>query len=585
MKLNYLNEILYLLGPDRHKLPIMVMMFLAISFLDLAGIGMIGPYVALVVDPEAMDGTLGHIVDWLGMTTNVNKLLIILGGGLFVIFLLKTISMIGINYVIIKFGHKQMVRLRSLLMQNYQSLSYNEYLQRNSSQYIHSIQNLTGGYSFVVKTLLRVISNCIIGMAILGFLAWVNGPVLLLLAGLLLTMIFAYDRIFRVKLKTYGEKANRATVLMTQGIYEGIEGLKEIRILGKESYFFRKVYKGSLELGRYGINQEVITTMPRFLIELIVVSFIILLVNYLIFLEQETKTMLPTLGIFGIAVLRLLPTVTMLTNSISQLRYARDNVSRLYKDLGSLKHLKLEKPMDKKISHTHPFHSMTLQHINFYYPNSQSITLNNISIDIRVGEAIGIFGPSGTGKTTLIDVLLGLLEPQEGKLIYNGKHLNKNLNEWHSQVAYLPQQVFLIDDTLRRNIALGVEENNIEEAHIIQSIKRAKLLNLIDELPDGINTYIGERGVRLSGGQRQRVALARAFYHDRSVLIMDESTSNLDNETEQEIIEEIKHLKGDKTIIVIAHRLSTLAHCDRIYFMEQGHISKVGTPEQLLGIT
>jgi ATP-binding cassette, subfamily B, bacterial PglK len=538
-----------------------------------------------VVDPEAMDGTLGHIVDWLGMTTNVNKLLIILGCGLAGVFLLKTISMIGINYMIIKFGHNQMVRLRSLLMQTYQSLSYKEYLQRNSSQYIHSIQNLTYSYSFVVKTLLRVISNCIVGMAILVLLAWVNGPVLFLLAGLLLTMIFAYDRIFRVKLKTYGEKANRATVLMTQGIYEGIEGLKEIRILGKESYFFRKVYKGSLELGRYGINQEVIMTMPRYLIEFVVVSFIVLLVNYLIFIEQGIKTMLPTLGIFGIAVLRLLPTLTMLSSSISQLRYARDNVSRLYKDLGRLKHLKLEKPMDKKISHTHPFHSLVLQQINFSYPNSQSITLNNISIDIRIGEVIGIIGPSGTGKTTLIDVLLGLLEPQDGKLIYNGKHLNKNLNEWRSKIAYLPQEVFLIDDTLRRNIALGVEENNIEETRIIQSIKRAKLLNLIDELPDGINTFIGERGVRLSGGQRQRVALARAFYHERSVLIMDESTSNLDNETEQEIIEEIKHFKGDKTIIVIAHRLSTLAHCDRIYCMEQGHISKVGKPEEILEIT
>jgi len=205
-----------------------------------------------------------------------------------------------------------------------------------------------------------------------------------------------------------------------------------------------------------------------------------------------------------------------------------------------------------------------------------------LCLDFNRGDSIGLIGVSGSGKTTLVDLLLGLLVPQEGKVTYNGKSLDKNLDSWLSHVAYISQQVFLTDDTLRRNIAFGIEDKSIDETRVKECLARASLAELVNDLPEGIDTFVGERGVRLSGGQRQRVALARAFYYSRDVLIMDESTSALDNETEAEIVKEIKSLKGKITMVVISHRHSTVMHCDRIYKIEKGKIIAFGSPQEML---
>ena len=206
----------------------------------------------------------------------------------------------------------------------------------------------------------------------------------------------------------------------------------------------------------------------------------------------------------------------------------------------------------------------------------------NISLSIKNGESVGLIGASGAGKTTLVDILLGLLQPQEGDILFNNRSLNETLALWRAQVAYLPQEIFLIDNTLLSNVALGVLDDSIDREKVMNALKKACLEELVDNLPKGIDTMIGERGVRLSGGQKQRVALARAFYHGRNVLVLDEATSSLDHETEKEIIEEIRYFKGEKTMIIIAHRLTTVQHCDRIYVLENGEIIRQGTPKNIL---
>jgi len=265
----------------------------------------------------------------------------------------------------------------------------------------------------------------------------------------------------------------------------------------------------------------------------------------------------------------------------SALRFNRDSVSRLYQDVTSMH--PAEKYSGEKISAIYePFDLLTIDNISFRYPMAEHDALSQLVIEIHAGESIGLIGSSGSGKTTLVDTLLGLMEPQQGKITFNGKPLMESLTIWRSHVAYLPQQVFLIDNTLRRNIALGIVDEEIDEHRLMSALDKARLLELVEQLPEGIDTLLGEKGVRLSGGQRQRVALARAFYHERDVLVMDEATSALDNETEQEIVEEIQRLKGKKTMIVIAHRLTTVQHCDRIYKMEKGKIVASGTPQEIL---
>ena len=228
------------------------------------------------------------------------------------------------------------------------------------------------------------------------------------------------------------------------------------------------------------------------------------------------------------------------------------------------------------------FHKLVLDGIQYFYPESKMPALDQISLRIQEGETVGFIGPSGAGKTTLVDLILGLLKPSKGSLLYNGEELKGSLSRWQSQIAYLPQQVFLIDNTLRNNVALGINDNEIDDQLVHESLYNASLKAFVDTLPQGVETKLGERGVRLSGGQRQRVAIARAFYHGRNVLVMDEATSALDHETESEIVEEIKRLKGKKTIIVIAHRLTTVEHCDRIYCLEKGKIVNSGPPSKIL---
>ena len=246
------------------------------------------------------------------------------------------------------------------------------------------------------------------------------------------------------------------------------------------------------------------------------------------------------------------------------------------------------KNQDSKIQNISPdyredtFKSLKIDNISFQYPNAKTKAINSVSFEIHSGESIGIIGPSGSGKTTLIDILLSLLKPQEGRILYNSALLSEKEGNWRSQIAYLPQQVFLIDSSLKLNVALGDDESSFDEKRLTSALKKARLSELADQLPQGVDTLLGERGIRLSGGQRQRVALARAFYHGRNILVMDEATSALDNETEREIVNEIELLKGEVTMIVIAHRLTTLQHCDKIFKLKDGQIVNSGTYNQLI---
>jgi ATP-binding cassette, subfamily B, bacterial PglK len=580
----YFREVIYLLGDDKRKLPWMIILFGAVSMLDLAGLSLIVPYIALVINPGPVDGLYFEILTILGLPIEIKSLMLLFGFGLLIVFFVKMILAIFINRAIIKFSQQQVFRLRSFLMQAYQNLPYEDYLQRNSSEYINSIQNLTSQFANgVVLVGLRTLSDGIVAFVILLMLAWTNGWILGVLVLLLTGMVIGYDRFFRKSLHTYGENVNHSATKMLKGINEGIEGLKEIRILNKEKYFHQMVHIGAQENSDNRAKLQIISTAPRYILEFIMVAFIVLSVVITLFLSMNSAMLIPTLGVFGVAAIRLLPSANMLSTSLAQLRFSRHTVSLLYNDMLFLKSNITSSQRQVTFSNdTKQFEILELKDIDFRYPNASQAALKEISLSIKTGESIGIIGTSGSGKTTMLDVLLGLLEPQSGQLLYNGESIQNKLDEWRSHVAYLPQQILLIDNTLRNNVALGQNDDEINDSSIQEAICRAKLDKLVKQLPDGLNTMLGERGIRLSGGQRQRIALARAFYHSRSVLVMDESTSALDNETETEIVEEIKQLKGKITMIVIAHRHTTVQFCDRIYCFKDGCIDSIGTPTEIL---
>jgi ATP-binding cassette, subfamily B, bacterial PglK len=581
--MQYLSKILYILDKDRKKLPIIVILFIGVSLLDLIGLGLIGPYIALVMSPGELSGWAADVIGFISFGFKEDELFVYIGIAIVIVFVIKVSAIILVNFIITDFSYSLQLSLRSFLMRSYQMMPYQSYLARNSAEYIHNIQNITSQFSQnIVLVGLRVIGDMIVACAIFVMLAMVNLEALLMLLILLASLIISYNLFFRKKLADYGFRSNKASMALVQGIHEGVEGLKEIRILGKSEYFYEKAKEGARNSGIYQRRLQLISLAPRYLIELLLVSFVVTLISFFLMSGFDIASMIAILSVFGVASMRLMPIASGISNSMSQLQFAKDSISRLYNDIYQLKTNKLDM---QKYDYAYPrlsFESLEVKDIVFSYKNSSQPIVKNVSLSIKKSEIIGFIGTSGSGKTTLVDLLLGLLEPNSGDIFINHQPIGEDLQGWRNNIAYLPQQVFLIDDTLKKNIALGCNDDEIDNDKVMLAIKNAQLLDLVKDLTSGIETMIGERGVRLSGGQRQRVALARSFYHERDVLIMDESTSALDDTTEQEVIKEINQLKGKKTMIIVAHRLTTLKSCDRIYKMDKGEIVAFGTPKEML---
>jgi ATP-binding cassette, subfamily B, bacterial PglK len=564
----FLKKIFFLLGNDRRKIPFFVILFLFLSILDLIGIGLIAPYISIIIDPEGFISN--ENISFLDLPTNPNDLLLIFGIILVIVFLLKSISAIYVNRKILKFCHAKGADLQLFLMNAYQNMPYIDFVNRNSSEYVYRIESLAVSYARgTLQSVLRLLSELIVVFVIFIFLIMTDIIAVLVLVFLLGGFSVVYLKVFRYKLSEYGRSSNTASTELVKTVQESMFGLKEIRVLGVEPFFLKLVEKSARDFSITHVNFASISTAPRYIVELLLVCFVVIMVVMSIHFNKINE-LLPIISMFGIAALRLIPSVNQIISGISQIRFGYNGLNLLYGDVKDIRN-NGETLVDSPVK-TSNFNSIELVNINFRYSEKNAQVFKGLCMKINAGDTIGIIGTTGSGKTTLVDILLGLLQPTSGEILYNGKAIDGNSKEWISQIAYLPQEVFLVDSALRNNVALGVSENLIDNNRVIKSLKRANLENFVDSLPQGVDTLIGESGMRLSGGQRQRIALARAFYYDKNILVMDESTSSLDYDTEQEVVREIEMYKGDKTIIVIAHRLSTLKHCNHIYRLDGGSI-------------
>ena len=467
-------------------------------------------------------------------------------------------------------------------MKSYQSMPYVEYTQRNSSEYIYNMSAVGTFTQGVLISLLRIVTEVIVGLFIFIFLVFQDPVVLFVLIILLGGFIFLYDFIFRKRIKRYGNLVNVYTTEMLKKINESVHGLKEVRILGNEKYFYNQVMNNATGLSNTMRMKDFISSVPRYFLELIMILFIVVIVVLYSYQEKELELVVPILTMFSIAAIRLFPSVNQIVGGITHIRFGRPIVALLCKDLKAADRYNFDQKINIK-DEVSAFESIELRDVSYAYPSRKLKVIDGLSIKIKKGDSVGIIGPSGSGKTTLLDILLGLIEVDIGSVLFNGKDLNKYDHEWKSHVAYIPQNIFIIDNTIARNIALGEPDDLIDYTRLDNSINQSRLAELINQMPEGVNTLLGEDGIQLSGGQRQRIALARAFYHNRDILVMDEATSALDNETELEIVNEIKLLKGNKTLIVIAHRLSTVKHCDYIYRIDKGKIVDKGSYKTVIG--
>lgn len=588
--IKYFSRLLFILKGNKKQLLFIGTLFIFTSFLETVGIGLIGPFIAL-----ATNSNLIHQNSWssllyreLNFSSDVQFISLF---GLVIIGILYVKSFLGFNIqkYIFEFGFSQQANLRCLLTQAYLKAPYIFHLNKNTAFLIQNI--LTETHNFANEILMPIMftgSNIaiILGLTILllqtNFIATSTIFIVLLL-------VSCVSYRFKDKLARWGKEGHEANIEMIRIINHGLGGFKETRVIGCESYFENQMTQQAEKFKTAIAATNAFSLLPRYTLEPLIVTFLVGFTIIYLLSNQSSENLAATLGVFGMASIRLIPAASNVIQAVGNLRHRSYVIDKLYLDLKEVEAVEENKSVrslstvDDRIGKPLPFENeIVLERVSYSYPSSSEKSLKNISLVIRKGESIGLIGKSGAGKTTLVDVILGLLIPESGEIRVDGFSVVNDLRSWQNAIGYIPQSIFLIDDTIERNIAFGVSDKQIDREKLYKAIQASQLNELIKELPDGLKTIVGERGIRLSGGQRQRVGIARALYHEREILVLDEATAALDNETESLVNEAIKSLMGTKTIMIIAHRLSTIAHCDRIYALEKGQIVKSGSYQEVV---
>ena len=550
----------------------MIVLFLATSILEVFSIGVIYPYMNIILD---YDGFTSQYLSYFDFNEYSKEYVLILIT-LIVLssYVLKSAASIYIKRKIFVFSHKVAGDLRIKLINSFQSFSYLRYLDKNSADYVYSINNLSSDFQSNIKSILYILSEIIVVIAISVILGLSNFTLLAL--SFIIFGIFGifFDLVFGKKLIRYGKEDNIHSSGLIKTILETVNNFKIIKIYNLKKFFLDKLIFHQTNFIKIRINLEIIKIIPKYIIELIVITIITLSSLYfLIFLKYETVELISILGLFGVAAIRLLPSLSLIISQYANLRKVRNSTSLLYKDTI----VDNKNPKTNSLENNHEinltnFNHLKINNLSFKYNKSENFVIQNLNLEINKGDKIGIIGESGVGKSTLIDIILGLLSPTSGKIFINNHEMDEVKKQWQEKISFIPQDLCLIDDTLIKNIALGKDDSEIEINKIQKSIEKSKLTTLVDQRVNHLEMHIGERGLKISGGQKQRIALARLFYFDTEFVILDEATSALDSETEDELINDIYESLNNKTLIIISHKEKNLARCNRVIRVEKNKI-------------
>lgn len=576
-----IRKIWEFLGPIQRRGAITLLLFMVLGMgLETLGIGLVIPAIALLTQPDFSQHYVFVRPIFTSLGSPSRQTLAIGGmGTLVVVYLIKESFLAFLAWRQMQFAFGLQAQLSQRLFQVYLAQPYTFHLQRNSAQLIRNVVNevsmFTGsgmlpGMSFLTESLV------LFGLCVLLLVVEPRGA--LIVVSVLGVATWGFYGFMRGRIARWGESRQQSEGMRLQHLQQGLGGVKDVKLLGREETFLQRYSLHNNQSARVERLQNTMNQLPRLWLELLAVSGLAILVTSMILQGRAIESILPTLALFAATAFRLIPSANRILGALQVLRYSKPVIDLLHSEL----QLKPEVKNTNKHANTMMHSAVEMRHVSYCYPAREQFALQDVSLRIARGEMVGFIGASGAGKSTLVDLLLGLLHPDHGMVSVDGDDVQKNLRGWQRQIGYVPQAIYLTDDTLRRNIAFGIPDEQIDEAALERAIKAAQLQNFVADLPQGLETMVGERGVRLSGGQRQRIGIARALYHDPGILVLDEASSALDSTTEQEVMQAVRALHGDKTIILIAHRLSTVAYCDRLYRLEQGRLIEQGTPETML---
>ena len=565
-------RLLNILKINKYYLSFIIFLFICSSLVDVLSIGLILPYVSTILNLENSIFNILQIEFFKNL--DQKNLVIFLSVILIFIFLLKTVLSIFIRWMITRFAFTQYTNLQISLMNCYQNMNFEDYISRNSSEYIRNIRELSSDCSAAIEAFLRILSEFLIFSSIFIFLTLINYKIVIFLLIFFVPVLLVYEFLLKPINLRLGKVKTDLSKNAFKSIDSGINAFKEIKVLSKQNFFLssiKSILKKSIGVE---LKSSLIKDSPRYVFEFVTITPPLIFIIYL-FMKDSFNAIdyIPTISVFIFAALRILPSISIIVNALGKLSFATPAMNIVFNDLEKNNTSEKNNKNFQLSNHNEVdnFTDLSLENVDFKYRNSNNLIFKNLNINIKKEDCIGIMGESGAGKTTLIHILLGLIKPHSGVIKLNGKKFNLTDN-MKIISAYLPQDPIILDDSIEKNISLELENSKINQERFSESIKKANLTQVINDLPLGEKTLIGENGVRLSGGQYRRIAIARTFYHRKKIIIMDEATNSLDKKTEKFVVDQIKELKGKTTVILISHDRDTLKHCDKVMMIKNKKI-------------
>ncbi len=567
---------------QKHKMVLLVFLMLIGAVLETLGVSMILPVMSVVMEENAVQkhAYLQVICDLFHIAyDDTRTLMILVMVGLIVIFAVKNVFLFFQQKVQLKFVYTNQFATSRRMMINFMERPYEYYLNADTSVIQRSITSDVNNMYGLILSLLQLVSEGIVFVCLIA-VSLVSDVMMSITVALLLVVVLA---IIKWVLKPIMRKAGEENQDYYSGLYKWIDqsvmGIKEIKIANKENYFINEYAKCGEGYVNAVQRYNLYNATPRLLIETVALAGMIFYMMIQLLSGVQVTAILPQLTLLALVAMRLIPCANRINNHLTSISYfepffmgVSDNLQEEIRD-ESIDYNAASYQKKVEIQKLEIRHNIQLKDIVYKYPNTETLIFDRANMEIPIGKSVGIVGTSGAGKTTIVDILLGLLQIQSGEILADGVEVREHYQSFLKDIGYIPQTIFMIDSTIRKNVAFGVADEDIDDAKVWRALQEAQLDEFVRGLPDGLDTSIGERGIRISGGQRQRIGIARALFEDPEVLVLDEATSALDNETEAAIMESINMLHGKKTLIIIAHRLQTIEKCDMVYRVEKGQVT------------
>lgn len=542
------------------------------SLMELLGVSVFLPFIQVMMEPERVqnDISLRYFYNLFHFETT-DQFLIALGALICVVYILKNTWLTVMQNCMLKFSYTTRMHLATKLLSTYMAEPYTFHLNRNISELQRSLQYDIGQFMQLINASLQVLAEVAVVICLGIYLFYTSPTISLVIMGLVVVCVGLFTLISKKYSRRIGKQNEAYNAQLYQWINQSLGGIKEVKVLNREKFFvdsYKDVYKRLIKGAR---TNEMLATIPKYILETVcIVGMIIAVIGKLLWGRRDLTAFVVQMSAFAVAAFRLLPSVGKINAYVNTIMYSIPSLELIYEDLKAIEDFVPQEKMETSTDVWHLKNGIELKNITYTYDATDKKILDRVNLVISKGETVALIGSSGAGKTTLADVFLGLLQPQEGTILVDGKDIYKHMDAWHHMLGYIPQSIYLSDDTIRNNVAFGVRDDEVDEAAVVDALKKAQLYDFVQTLEQGLDTFVGDRGVRLSGGQRQRIGIARALYYDPEILVLDEATSALDTDTESAVMEAIDSLKGVKTMVIIAHRLTTIQNADTVYEVGNG---------------